>query len=56
MNDSASADLIVNRQHMPHRVDDGVAPPGARGVGVVATQPTREQELPPRLVFSRGAV
>ena len=45
MNDNAPADLIVNRQHLPHRVDGGIAARAAIGVIVLATDQTLEHEF-----------
>ena len=45
MNDSAPADLIINRQHLPHRLDGGIAARAAIGVIVLATDQTMEHEF-----------
>jgi maleate isomerase len=45
MNDRASADLVVNRQHLPHRLDGGIAARAAIGVIVLATDQTLEHEF-----------
>jgi maleate isomerase len=45
MNDSAPANLIVNRQHLPHRLDGGIATRAAIGVIVLATDQTLEHEF-----------
>jgi maleate isomerase len=45
MNDSAPANLIVNRQHLPHRLDSGIATRAAIGVIVLATDQTLEHEF-----------
>ena len=45
MNDSAPADLIINRQHLPHRLDGGIAARAAIGVIVLATDKTMEHEF-----------
>ena len=45
MNDSAPADLIVNRHHLPHRLDGGIAARAAIGVIVLATDQTLEHEF-----------
>jgi maleate isomerase len=44
MNDTALADLIVNRQHLPHRLDGGIAARAAIGLIVLATDQTIEHE------------
>ena len=45
MNDSARADVIVNRQHLPHRLDEGIAARAAIGLIVLATDQTMEHEF-----------
>jgi maleate isomerase len=45
MDDSAPADLIINRQHLPHRLDGGIAARAAIGVIVLATDQTLEHEF-----------
>ena len=45
MNDSAPADLIIDRQHLPHRLDGGIAARAAIGVIVLATDQTLEHEF-----------
>jgi maleate isomerase len=45
MNDRAPADLVVNRQHLPHRLDGGIAARAAIGVIVLATDQTLEHEF-----------
>jgi maleate isomerase len=45
MNESAPADLIIDRQHLPHRLDGGIAARAAIGVIVLATDQTLEHEF-----------
>jgi maleate isomerase len=45
MTDGAPADLIVNRRHLPHRLDGGIAARAAIGVIVLATDQTLEHEF-----------
>ena len=45
MNDSAQMDLSINRQHLPHRLDHGIAVRAAIGVIVLATDQTLEHEF-----------
>jgi len=45
MNDGAPADLIIDRQHLPHRLDGGIAARAAIGVIVLATDQTLEYEF-----------
>src|SRR5918994_1235421 len=45
MNDSAPANLIIDRQHLPHGLDDGIAARAAIGVIVLATDQTLEHEF-----------
>jgi maleate isomerase len=45
MNDSAPANLIINRQHLPHRLDGGIATRAGIGVIVLATDQTLEHEF-----------
>jgi maleate isomerase len=45
MNDSAPADLIIDRRHLPHRLDGGIAARAAIGVIVLATDQTLEYEF-----------
>ena len=45
MNATAPADLIVNRQHLPHRLDGGIASRAAIGLIVLATDQTIEHEF-----------
>jgi maleate isomerase len=45
MNDSAPADLVSSREHLPHRLDDGIAARAAIGLVVLATDQTIEHEF-----------
>ena len=45
MNKSAPPDLIIDRQHLPHRLDGGIAARAAIGVIVLATDQTLEHEF-----------
>jgi maleate isomerase len=45
MTDSAPADLIINRQQLPHGLDGGIAARAAIGVIVLATDQTLEHEF-----------
>ena len=45
MNDNAPADLMINRQHLPRRLDGGIAARAAIGVIVLATDQTLEHEF-----------
>jgi maleate isomerase len=45
MNDSAATDPIINRRHLPHRLDGGIAARAAIGVIVLATDQTLEHEF-----------
>ena len=45
MNESAPPDLIIDRQHLPHRLDGGIAARAAIGVIVLATDQTLEHEF-----------
>jgi maleate isomerase len=41
----AEGDLVVNRRHLPHRLDDGIAARAAIGLIVLATDQTMEHEF-----------
>ena len=45
MNDTVTAESAINRQHLPHRLDDGIAARAAIGVIVLATDQTLEHEF-----------
>jgi maleate isomerase len=45
MNESAAMDPIINRRHLPHRLDGGIAARAAIGVVVLATDQTLEHEF-----------
>jgi maleate isomerase len=45
MNDRARTDLIIDRQHLPHQLDGGIAERAAIGVIVLATDQTLEHEF-----------